>query len=1191
MNWPGNVRSNNIEIRSFTFFQILKLICFTFFVSMLIAGAYGANKNVPPIDEKQVVFRRLPPEVRLTQSQVTAIAQDGAGFIWFGTPSGLNRFDGYKVRKYLKGDAAESIPHDFVRSLLVDSSGVLWVGTGGGLSVYDPGTQSFRYIELLQGSELNVYVIYEAQSGEVLVGTSLGVFSVKTGADKRVRYLDSLREPVRAIAQDTEGQLWVGTERNGLFRQEGNRFVAADGMDKKYGVGPDGYICELLFDMEGNLWIATYNDGLSVLSKTGVFQSFTESGDLEDKRVRALLEDNLGNIWVGSDKGLHKWDRDKQKLHSYSYDPGKAEGLIGNLVYDLFQDVGGVIWVSTFKGVSSFNTQTTQFPIYGLEGLDVDDSISSLAVDSLGKVAVGTHSGVVIWDPLAGTMQDFRDSAGELFSDHVMNILFDSFDQLWIGTYSNGVYLYSKHTLVAHFVHEDDRAASLSSNAITDLYLSSTGDVWVSTFGGGVNRFVSMEEGFERYPELSNLSGQFPDLRCYEIDENALGTLWIGTAEGVFGLDPVTGDTARLGSDETELVDSSDIISVLATQNGIWFGGLEGGLFYFNFSSNELERKFGLNLTEGAAVYGLLSAADESVWIASAGSILRLDGTDKVLKFDHTHGVQVGELNFNADLNLTPEILLFGGNEGVNVIRTEQVRRNDYVPPVRVTQLLLNNKKAELSSVEMLQLEYGVNGLSVEVAALDYTYPQKNRYQYKLQGYDARWIDNGTNRNITYTNLDPGSYLLRVQGSNSDGVWNEDGLSIPITINPPLWATWWAYCAYVALALFSLYQLMIFSSKRINQQAEGRFNRRLRGYVESLDDTAECVLNANQQGNVMFSNNAVAGVLGKRPSEVGGYPLFEMLFQQEAQRHEAKEYVDSGNNFREEVPYLMSDGAEKILEISVSPALETPEDGVAYVSIVRDVTERSREQAALRVSHDQLREELSNLHSQLESTLLKNAAQKTDFSAVLAEKDVLLREIHDRVYDNLGTLTSLLSIQSDKYSDPVILNILGENERRISSIALVHERLYQSREVRRVAMGEYVDVLLSTLYRKLVSEGLEINLVKELGEFDLEIDLAVPCGLIINELFSNALIHGFEGGHHGSGTVEVKLYLLAKECVIFVSDSGRGLPIEVNKEAGSMGFEIVSILVEQLEGSFRLIGGQGTTFEVRFPVIRDGIVG
>ena len=407
MNWPGNVRSNNIEIRSFTFFQILKLICFTFFVSMLIAGAYGANKNVPPIDEKQVVFRRLPPEVRLTQSQVTAIAQDGAGFIWFGTPSGLNRFDGYKVRKYLKGDAAESIPHDFVRSLLVDSSGVLWVGTGGGLSVYDPGTQSFRYIELLQGSELNVYVIYEAQSGEVLVGTSLGVFSVKTGADKRVQYLDSLREPVRAIAQDTEGQLWVGTERNGLFRQEGNRFVAADGMDKKYGVGPDGYIRELLFDMEGNLWIATYNDGLSVLSKTGVFQSFTESGDLEDKRVRALLEDNLGNIWVGSDKGLHKWDRDKQKLHSYSYAPGKAEGLIGNLVYDLFQDVGGVIWVSTFKGVSSFNTQTTQFPIYGLEGLDVDDSISSLAVDSLGKVAVGTHSGVVIWDPLAGNHARF----------------------------------------------------------------------------------------------------------------------------------------------------------------------------------------------------------------------------------------------------------------------------------------------------------------------------------------------------------------------------------------------------------------------------------------------------------------------------------------------------------------------------------------------------------------------------------------------------------------------------------------------------------------------------------------------------------------------------------------------------------------------------------------------------------------
>jgi len=138
-------------------------------------------------------------------------------------------------------------------------------------------------------------------------------------------------------------------------------------------------------------------------------------------------------------------------------------------------------------------------------------------------------------------------------------------------------------------------------------------------------------------------------------------------------------------------------------------------------------------------------------------------------------------------------------------------------------------------------------------------------------------------------------------------------------------------------------------------------------------------------------------------------------------------------------------------------------------------------------------------------------------------------------------------------------------------------------------MGEYADALLSTLYRKLVSQEFEINLVKDLGQFDLTIDLAVPCGLIINELFSNALIHGFEGRQQGSGTVEVKLYLLAKECVIFVSDNGRGLPIEVNAEAGSMGFEIVSILIEQLEGSFRLIGGQGTTFEVRFPVSVDEI--
>jgi PAS domain S-box-containing protein len=583
-------------------------------------------------------------------------------------------------------------------------------------------------------------------------------------------------------------------------------------------------------------------------------------------------------------------------------------------------------------------------------------------------------------------------------------------------------------------------------------------------------------------------------------------------------------------------------------------------------------------------VYGLLQDADESLWVATAGLIFRQDASKTILRFDHTHGVQVGDLNLNADVNLKPDILLFGGNEGINVVRPGLVKTNSRAPPIQMTSLLLNNKEKKLLVSGELQLEYGINGLSVEVAALDYTFPQKNRYKYKLEGYDDQWVDNGTNRNITYTNLDPGSYVLRVQGSNSDGVWNEDGLSIPITIDPPLWATWWAYSAYIALALFSFYQLMMIGSRRIGREAEERFNRRLRRYVESLDDTSECVLNANRQGSVMFSNNAVASVFGKRPSEVGGYPLFEILFQQVDQRDEAKEYVDSGKNFQEEVPYQMSDGTEKILEISVSPALETAEDDVAYVSIVRDVTERSLEQAELRVSRDQLATELKNLHIQLENALVQNADQRSRFSTALAEKDVLLREIHDRVYDNLATLTSLLSIQSGKYSDPKILNILDDNQRRISAVALVHERLYQSREVRQVAMAEYVDLLLSSLYRKLVPEELEIAMVKELGEFDLAIDLAVPCGLIINELFSNALIHGFAGRQHGSGTVEVKLYLLANECVVFVSDSGRGLPEDINTQSASMGFEIVSILVEQLEGTFRLIGGQGTTFEVRFPV-------
>jgi PAS domain S-box-containing protein len=359
----------------------------------------------------------------------------------------------------------------------------------------------------------------------------------------------------------------------------------------------------------------------------------------------------------------------------------------------------------------------------------------------------------------------------------------------------------------------------------------------------------------------------------------------------------------------------------------------------------------------------------------------------------------------------------------------------------------------------------------------------------------------------------------------------------------------------------------------------------MRHYVQSLDETAECVFNADSNNRIQFSNFAATQVLHKSPSEIGGHSIFEVLFQKEEDRNRAIQLLDSEGSLQSEFPYVLPNGSPRILEVNMSRIEQPGNDDIALVSIVRDITQRKQTEEELSERAVKLEEMLAEAKSDLEKQLSESAEVEASMSADLKQNESLLKDIHDRVSDNLQMFASLLNIQSTKLQDPQSLKLLDDNQQRLKSVALVHENLFNARNMNRVDMSSYIDALASGLYRKYAPDGVNVHFDKDVDEFFLNLDQAVPCGLIINELVTNALEHGLAAKKLGSGNLRLKLYESGEECVLEVSDDGPGLPPEFNAEVdNSMGLEIVTILASQLGGQLKLVGGLGTTIEVRFPI-------
>jgi ligand-binding sensor domain-containing protein len=844
------------DVRQEPFLRQIVLACF--FAPILLAQ---------PTNLK---FSHITLEQGLSQSTVNAIVQDAQGFMWFGTQDGLNRYDGYAVTVF-KHSAADtnSLPDNSIWCLLNDSRGDLWIGTlRGGASRYIPSENRFVHYRSSPTnpasiSEDNVTSLFEDSRGNVWLGTLNGGVNRHDRATNRfTRFVHDeaiqtslANNTVWSMAEDRSGNLYVATWR-GLSRlnlnDEKKGFVSFhhNPSDSRSLAGEN--IRVVYVDRSGTLWIGTWGNGLDQFYATGASPPATMShrwragasgGDertqafrhfahdtrntrsISGNQILSIYEDAKGNLWIGTnDAGLNLFNPSDETFTRYRNDPQTATSLNNDQVSAMCEDRAGALWIGTGAGgVNVFDWRKSRFALYrdlldhpsDLNGNDV----WAILEDRNDELWVGTYgTGLSRFERNRRLVANYRfdaKNARSLSHDNVLSLCEGADGTIWIGTEGGGLNRFERRTnSFTRWKHEPNNSNSISLNEITALHEDRNRQLWIGTNGGRVDRLDIASGTFHHYVPDEKKPSALSGTSVMEIFEGSSGTIWIGTLGGGLLSYDREADAFKRYS-QSPGVSANTVLSLGEDNDGmLWVGTYGGGLHRFDRATGEISLFTEENGLPNNVVYGILPDNHGNLWMSTNKGISRFNPERKTFRnYDATDGLQGNEFNQGAFFRSRRGELFFGGINGLNSFFPDSIKDNDFVPPIFLTSFKVFDKPMRLAGTQHITLAHDENFFSFEFVALNFTSPEKNQYAYTLDGLDKNWISaSAARRYASYTNLDPGEYTLRVKGSNNDGLWNESGAMLGITITPPYWKTWWfRIAAAVAIGgiLFAMYRYRV----------------------------------------------------------------------------------------------------------------------------------------------------------------------------------------------------------------------------------------------------------------------------------------------------------------------------------------------------------------------------------------------
>jgi signal transduction histidine kinase/ligand-binding sensor domain-containing protein/DNA-binding response OmpR family regulator len=845
----------------FNFFPMMRISASSKILVIILF--FGCSLLNARYNERQFLHLTKP----LSQNTGQCILQDHLGFLWIGTANGLNRFDGINVHSYeYDPKDTTSLSNNNIRKIAEDQTGDLWIATEFGLNRYSRDKDKFTRYYFIPGDANSISnnlisdVLVDTEGNIWIAAGDLCLFRPEANDFIRIPALspnaNNDRDPYHNfIYQDNAGLIWFGYWKD-LFLLNKQRMqleLILDG-NKYFSSHKTWHLHEMLQDKDGSYFLATNQAGLLRFEyrknrpvKPERFKDEIGNNQrFSDFRILAIFIDCNNYLWISCENlGLVLLNPAREIIKRFYNKPGDSHSLGGNSVWSVFEDRDQRLWFGIWNaGVDYIDPYTVRFDQY--QSAQGTNSISNNIVndfveDEAGNLWIATDGGGLnYFDRQKNTFTSYKHNPrnpNSLGSDAVLSICFDNADRLWAGTWNGGITILSKDKET--YTHLNTTNSGLTSNDVFDVLYDGEDKMYIATYRGGLNIFNLKTGNWETFTPNLEDKNSISSNSVFMLFKDRQNSIWVGTLSD--GLELFHRDKNGLGYfthyqfnalDSTSISDNKIHSTYQDSKGQIWIGTSNG--------LNLMNRETGTFSVLGKAqdlptnyISGITGDETGSLWLSSLKGITRIDASlKKIQHYGVTDNLNGNQFNRNAVYKTSAGEILFGGTNGFNIFNPENIKTNPHAPAVVLMDFKISNEsvainensvlKKHISVTEDLVLSYKHSVFSFEFVALNFTHPEKNQYAYMMEGFENKWNYSGTRRMATYTNLNPGDYTFRVKAANNDGIWNDTGISLNITITPPFWRTWLAYLLYALFVISIFYAIMRYnlSKERLRHDLE-----------------------------------------------------------------------------------------------------------------------------------------------------------------------------------------------------------------------------------------------------------------------------------------------------------------------------------------------------------------------------------
>ncbi len=794
--------------------------------------------------QNQYAFQYLTIDKGLSNNYIHSICQDSKGFIWLGTESGLNKFDGQNITTYLPDPSTPgSISIERIYCVFTDSKNTLWVGGDHGLEKYNVDYDNFSPFihDSLPGLLRGIYAVTEDRSGNLWFGGDSGLYcfnenteELKHFSNKRGNSFDIPGSLIYQLFVSDDNKIWASVLNEGIWVYDPKNDTA-----RLYRNEPgnehslSGNRVERIYeDKHGNIWVGTFNSGLNLYNpEEDNFERFEiEAENAYASRVRAIYEDLKGDFFVGTRAGVYLYRKETGSFLLYADEGHNFSQLSQNSVTTSFIDKSGTLWLGTFSGGANYTNLNRKEFVHFIAGKDDDHYLSgsniyAITEDKNGNLWVGGDNGLNYLDRSNCTFKYFThnpDDPNSISYNDIKSFAWDKKGNLWIATNKGGLnYLDVTTGKFTAYKHDPDDPNSIVGDKIYCLLVDNSNNLWMIISPSSDFNYLSIDI-------LPNNSDKFIHLKeksYFGFAKNNKGDVFIGGVGGVWHFSGV--DSTFKFISNRNIIGKVQCLSI-DSRNTLWIGSDKGLVGYY-----EEEKSFVSYASQNgypiATVFGILEDDDSNLWLSTNSGLVKVtnivsDPSNKSFRvYDHDDGLQSKQFNYNAYYKCKSGEMVFGGINGFNTFFPDHIMENRLPTEVVITDLKVFNESVPIgrevngrvilekaiSVTPAIELGPKQNIFTLEFASPQSTFIDKNIFKIKLEGLDKEWQYRKAGNNfVTYTNLSPGQYTFMVSAVNKDGYWNETPLKLRITIVPPLWKTWWFRVLFslgLALLIYSIY--------------------------------------------------------------------------------------------------------------------------------------------------------------------------------------------------------------------------------------------------------------------------------------------------------------------------------------------------------------------------------------------------